>query len=291
MSGYWEELERPAPDSVAVKGLQLRAGSRVRLRPRAGGDAFDLFLAGKTAVIESIEEDLEGNVTLAVVVEEDPGRDLGLARQPGHRFFFSASEVEPLAPDPESPSSRCAILVAGIGNVFLGDDGFGVAVAHRLRRREPATGVQVTDFGIRGMDLAFAMQDGYDAVILVDAVERGEPAGTLYVIQIDPDDVKAGIGGDAQAGIAVDGHGMNPARVMALVRALGGAAPPTYLVGCEPRTLVDAADPDVVARLSDPVLAAVDPAVDLVLSLIADIVSHTTRQEVPGSCRTSASLP
>jgi hydrogenase maturation protease len=289
VSGYWEELERPAPDNITVGGSVLRPGSRVRLRPRTGADAFDLFLAGKTAVIEAVEQDIEGNVTLAVVVEDDPGRDLGLARQPGHRFFFSVTEVEPLPPEAGPSPSSCRILVAGIGNVFLGDDGFGVAVANRLCRREPAPGVQVSDFGIRGMDLAFAMQDGYDAVVLLDAVARGEPAGTLYLLEIDPAD--AGLGVDHESGVAVDAHGMDPARVLALVRSLGGKAPPTYLVGCEPQTLIDAQDPDVVAQLSAPVLAALEPAVDLVKSLIADIVSQTTRQEVPGPCRTSETVP
>src|SRR5438477_1610490 len=82
MSGYWEELERPGADSVTVEGWELRAGNRVRLRPRAGGDVLDLALAGRVAVLEGIEQDLEGQVTLAVVIEDDPGRDLGLARQP-----------------------------------------------------------------------------------------------------------------------------------------------------------------------------------------------------------------
>src|SRR5688572_8624037 len=116
MSGYWEELERPAPDAVVVDGVELRRRSRVRLRPRAG----------RTAVIEGIDQDLEGNLQLAVTVEDDPGRDLGKRRQPGHRFFFSPEEVEPLAGEPAEVSPTTRVLVAGIGNVFLGDDGFGV---------------------------------------------------------------------------------------------------------------------------------------------------------------------
>src|SRR3954465_358433 len=133
---YWEELERPAPDTVTVDGVELRSRSRVRLKPRPGGDIFDMALAGRTAVVEGIDQDMEGNVPLAVVVEDDPGRDLGERRQPGHRFFFAPEEVEPLgdAPAPEAPVHR--ILVAGIGNVFLGDDGLGVALAGRLARRE-----------------------------------------------------------------------------------------------------------------------------------------------------------
>ena len=93
----WQLLEEKTPvDQVRVLGVDLKRGSRVRLHPRAGGDIFDLVLDGKTAIIESIEQDYENNVHLAVVVDDDPGKDLGLKRQPGHRFFFSLAEVEPL---------------------------------------------------------------------------------------------------------------------------------------------------------------------------------------------------
>lgn len=93
----WQLLEDKTPvDHVLVSGVELRQGSRVRLKPRAGGDVFDLALAGKTAVVEAIEQDYEGQAHLAVVVDDDPGRDLGMLRQPGHRFFFSPEEVEPL---------------------------------------------------------------------------------------------------------------------------------------------------------------------------------------------------
>ncbi len=272
---YWEELERPGPDSVSVAEGELRAGSRVRLNPRPGGDVFDLALRGRTAVIEAIEQDLEGAITLAVVVEDDPGRDLGFARQPGHRFFFSPAEVEPL-PGPPGPSAEIRasrILVAGIGNVFLGDDGFGVAVADRLWRHELPPGVEVVDFGIRGMDLAFAMQDGYDAVILLDATPRGQPPGTLYVIEVDADE---------PADVAVDGHGMDPVSVIGLVRSFGGTPPPTYVVGCEPQTRMSPEDEDVVAQLTAPVLAAIDPAVKLTEALLADIRGQTKAQEVSG---------
>ena len=93
----WHLLEDRTPlDALAVAGLELRAGDRVRLRPRAGGDVLDLALAGRTATIESIEQDYENKIYLAVVVDDDPGKDLGLLRQPGHRFFFAPEEVEPL---------------------------------------------------------------------------------------------------------------------------------------------------------------------------------------------------
>jgi hypothetical protein len=94
----WQLLEdRTALNSVVVvAGREIRPGDRVRLKPRTGGDVFDLALANKTAIIESIEEDYEGQTHLAVVLDDDPGKDLGLLRQPGHRFFFSVEEVEPL---------------------------------------------------------------------------------------------------------------------------------------------------------------------------------------------------
>jgi hydrogenase maturation protease len=270
VKSYWEELERPGPDSVRIGEDELRAGSRVLLRPRPGGDVFDLALAGRAAVVEAIEQDLDGRVTLAVVIEDDPGRDLGLARQPGHRFFFSVDEVQPLpASGSLAPSTRPPrILVAGIGNVFLGDDGFGVALAGRLARRSLPAGVDVVEFGIRGIDLAFAMQDGYDSVVLLDATPRDQAPGTLYVIEAEL---------DSETGPAVDGHGLDPASVIALVRAWGGTPPQTFVVGCEPQTVVDAERDDLVAQLSEPVRAALDPAVKLVESLLSQLLN---RQEV-----------
>jgi hypothetical protein len=93
----WQLLEdKTMLESVEVSGVPVRQGMSVRLKPRAGGDIFDLALAGKVAVVEAIEQDYEGKIHLAVVVEDDPGRDLGMLRQPGHRFFFSPEEVEPL---------------------------------------------------------------------------------------------------------------------------------------------------------------------------------------------------
>jgi hydrogenase maturation protease len=230
-----------------VDAVGLPVGTRVKLRPRAGGDVFDLALAGKTAVVDVVETDMEGRVFVGVLVDDDPGRDLG---ERGHRFFFSPSEVAPLR-----------VLVAGIGNVFLGDDGFGVAVAERLARSAVAPGVHVEDYGIRGMDLAYAMA-GYEVVVLVDAVPRGGPPGTLYVIEPELDtDLPA----------APDAHGMDPVAVLSLARALGGELPRVLVVGCEPAVRMTGAEEDVVADLSEPVRAAVDGAVSLVESLVEDL--------------------
>jgi len=267
--GHWEELERPAPDFVIVDGVELRRGSRVRLSPRHGGDAFDYALAGRSAVIDAIEQDMEDNVHLAVTVEDDPGRDLGERRQPGHRFFFSPHEVEPLEGASGSRATSRRILVAGIGNVFLGDDGFGVALASRLAREALPAGIEVVDFGIRGMDLAYALGDGYDAVVLLDATPRGEPPGTLYAIEPQVDDTVT----------APDAHGMAPVAVLSLARALGGLPPRTIVIGCEPRTIMTGDEEEIVADLSEPVRAALAPAVILVRSVLKDLMSDKGEQE------------
>ena len=265
--GYWDELERPAPDAVLVDGVALRARSRVRLRPRAGGDIMDLALAGRIAMIEGIDQDTDGKVSLAVVVLDDPGRDLGERRQPGHRFFFAPEEVEPLGEDDAPQATATRVLVAGIGNAFLGDDGFGVALAGRLARRALPAGVEVVDYGIRGMDLACAMQDeGLDAVVMLDAAPRGEAPGTLTVIEPDLDGVAP----------HVDAHGMDPVSVLALARELGGAArlPRTLVVCCEPRTRMTGEEDEIVITLSEPVQAALAPAVTLVEELLEDLLGE-----------------
>jgi hydrogenase maturation protease len=263
--GYWEELERPGPDSVTVHGTRLRAGSRVRLRPRSRTDVFDAALDGKLAVIEGVEQDMEGRVQLTVLVDDDPGRDLGRRKQPGHRFFFTPDEIELLGPgDLAQPAANTGprILVAGIGNVFLGDDGWGVALADRLARRELPAGVEVVDYGIRGMDLACAMADGgYDAVVVLDAVPRGEAPGTLYVIEpeLDP------------AEVAIDTHGMDPVKVLALVQGIGCKPPRTLIVGCEPANRLSGDVDEFVVELSEPVRAALDEAERLVVSVLAEL--------------------
>jgi len=264
----WEELERPGPDSVAIAGGEARSGSRVRLSPRARGDVFDAVLVGKAAVVEKIEYDMEGNVHLAVTVEEDPGRDLGIARKPGHRFFFSVEEVE-LLPDAPRPAKAPRVLVAGIGNVFLGDDGFGVEVATRLAARQLPEGVEVADVGIRGMHLAFSLQD-YDAAILVDAAPRGQPPGTLYVIEPEVGDTAVGL----------DAHGMDPVTVLRLAREFGSVPDRVLVVGCEPARMVAPEDDEVVMELSEPVKASLDEAVRLIESLVEDLMRPDQQREV-----------
>ncbi len=260
MDGF-ESLHAPARRSVTVAGVEVGRGSRVVLRPHAGGDVFDRAIAGKVAVVESIQEELDGKVHLAVTLEDDPGQELGAKRQPGHRFFYSPEEVEPLA-GPAPPTTR--VLVAGIGNIFMADDGFGVAVAQRLGERDLPAGVDVVDFGIRGMDLVFALGEAYDAAVFVDAVPRGEDPGTVFLIEPDL--------GDAEGPVTLDAHGMDPVKVLALARQLGPVPERILVVGCEPLVSMAGDEDDLVGDLSGPVRAAIDPAVELVESLLGELL-------------------
>jgi hydrogenase maturation protease len=148
------------------------------------------------------------------------------------------------------------VLVAGIGNVFFGDDGFGVEVARRLSTRALPAGVTVKDFGVRGLDLTYALTDGWDAAILVDAVPRGGTPGTLYLLETD----------DPAAQRELDPHGMHPARVLAMASQVGTAPKIIRLVGCEP-----ASANEMEMGLSREVAAAVDPACAMVEELLGEL--------------------
>jgi hydrogenase maturation protease len=156
------------------------------------------------------------------------------------------------------------ILVAGIGNIFFGDDAFGCEVAAELTKRALPEGVTVRDFGIRGYDLAYSMMEAYDAIILVDASPHGEAPGTLYLI--DPELNKNKL--DESEVEVVNAHGMSAIRVMQMVRHLGGRPAKLYVVGCEPGVLESE---DGRMGLSDQVAAAVEPAVNMITELIIDL--------------------
>jgi hydrogenase maturation protease len=265
----WQLLEEKTPlDHLEIAGVEVRTGSRVRLRPRKGGDVMDIALAGQIATIECIEQDYEGKQHVCVVLDDDPGKDMGLLRQPGHRFFFDAEEVEPLSPD-EVPQitavQKPTVLVAGVGNIFLGDDAFGVEVVRRLGSRDLPQAVRVADFGIRGFDLAYALQDGYETTILVDACPHGEAPGTLYVIEPDLKGLD-----DPGAPQAIEAHAMNPVSVLRMARAMNIEVKNVLVLGCEPETL---GGEEGQMGLSAPVEAAVEEAVKLVESLIDNVLN------------------
>ncbi|GGS98064.1 hydrogenase maturation protease [Nonomuraea spiralis] len=158
------------------------------------------------------------------------------------------------------------VLVAGIGNVFLGDDGFGVEVVRRLTGTAMPATADVADYGIRGVHLAYELLDGrYDTLIMVDAVPVDGPPGTLAVIE-----AADGPAGDAAA---IDGHGLHPDAVLRLLSHLGGGVERVLVVGCRPAVL------DEVMGLSEPVAAAVDEAVRLVAELAWQEAAGTAEKE------------
>lgn len=169
--------------------------------------------------------------------------------------------------------TETTILVAGIGNIFLGDDGFGVEVARQLAAREHADTVRVADYGIRGFDLAFALLDEPAATILVDAMPRGERPGTVYVLEPDLDGDATASAPDHAEG-SFQGHAMTPDSVFALVRALGGRPSNVTVIGCEPLTF--GPENEGCMGLSEPVANAVTEAVAIVEHLLSKLVPTTS---------------
>jgi len=163
-----------------------------------------------------------------------------------------------------------SILVAGIGNIFLGDDAFGCEVVKDLSQRFWPDNVRIVDFGIRGFDLAYALLDGYDVTIFVDATPRGEAPGTLYTIEPDLNELETL---DASA-MALETHGMNPLRVLSMVKSMGGEFNKILLVGCEPETF----GPDEgYLGLSPTVAVAVRKAARIVTSLVERFQEETVK--------------
>jgi hydrogenase maturation protease len=150
--------------------------------------------------------------------------------------------------------------VAGIGNVFLTDDGFGSEVARRLAAVPLPEAVRVVDYGIRGMHLAYDLLDGYAGLVVIDALPGNGMPGELSVLEVGPDDLGEG---------ELDAHGMAPVAVLASLGQLGGSLPPTYIVGCQP------ADVGEGMGLTPHVAAAVEPAIDLVYEVLSKHLAVT----------------
>jgi hydrogenase maturation protease len=157
------------------------------------------------------------------------------------------------------------VLIAGVGNIFLGDDGFGVEVAQRLASAELPDWAHVVDYGIRGMHLAYDLANGYSSAILVDATARGGEPGTIYLIEPDLHDTPqaAAQDGALAANPLFNAHGMQPEVVFGMLGMLEAETDHVLVVGCEPASV------DYGIGLSEPVAAAVDDAVRVVLDLIA----------------------
>ncbi len=159
------------------------------------------------------------------------------------------------------------VLIACVGNIFLGDDAFGVEVARSLSKRQLPEGVSVKDYGIRGFDLAYALLDPWDLVIIVDALSRGEAAGTLYVIEPELNE-------PASADTALNPHGMDPVRVLSLAASMGTISAQVLVVGCEPHDFGDELEGRM--GLSSPVQGVVESACDMILDLAANAVRLQT---------------
>ena len=160
------------------------------------------------------------------------------------------------------------ILIACIGNIFLGDDAFGVEVARLLLQLPWPPGVHVEDFGIRGVDLAYSLLDGYDVAIFVDAAQRGHPPGTLFVIEPDLAEIASAA---PESRATIDAHSMDPAKVLRTAASMGAKVSRVLVVGCEPSP--PPADEDVQMEPSPPVKDAVARAVPLVRDLVDSLLA------------------
>ncbi|HET6977169.1 MAG TPA: hydrogenase maturation protease [Pyrinomonadaceae bacterium] len=156
--------------------------------------------------------------------------------------------------------SDASILIAGIGNIFLGDDAFGCEVIKELSRRDWPDNVRLVDFGIRGFDLAYALLDEHELTIFVDATPRGNAPGTVYTIEPDLTELES-FGG----GVMLETHGMDPMKVLQMVKSMGGQFKKILLVGCEPETF---GPEEGLLGLSEVVQQAVPEAARIVEGLV-----------------------
>ncbi len=175
------------------------------------------------------------------------------------------SNLPEIDPNEELVSSRvpeAQILIAGIGNAFLADDGFGPEVARRIEAGELPPGVSVHDFGTGGLDLAYEVMRGYHALVIVDAGKQGEPPGTLFVMEPDEEE----FAGPIEDGELLDPHDMNPRTVLRFIKAVNGWPGKVVVVSCEPAQI-----DEMGFGLSDEVAAAIDDAVALVMKTVEEL--------------------
>jgi hydrogenase maturation protease len=188
---------------------------------------------------------------------------------PKHAFQQTASELSaqqveinylhPPAPDAERVKK---ILVAGVGNAWMGDDGFGAEVVSKLGEIELPRGVAVMDFGTGGLNLAYEVMNGYDALMILDISQQGGTPGTLYVIEADEDSID----GNIEDGATINPHGMDPKTMLRFVKSIGAWPGKVVVIACEPQTVEE-----IGFQLSESVAGAVEPAIKLVLETIAEL--------------------
>ena len=174
----------------------------------------------------------------------------------------SVSTVEIEQPKNQPSYVRKRVMIAGIGNMFMKDDGFGSAVVKRIMNKKFPEGVEVKDFGTGGLKLAYDLMKGYDGLIFLDASSRGEKPGTLYVIEPNENDFS----NDLEQGGPIDPHGADPVTVLRFVKSIGSWPAKVFIVACEP----EAVD-DFEIGLSEPVNTAIDTAIEMVDDIVKDI--------------------
>lgn len=169
-------------------------------------------------------------------------------------------EIEPTKPS--APAKRKRIMIAGVGNMFMKDDGFGGAVIKKMLNKKFPEGVEIKDFGTGGLKMAYDLMKGYDGLILLDASVRGEKPGTLCVIEPDENEINP----DLEQGGPIDPHGADPATVLRFVKSIGSWPAKVLIVACEPESIED-----FEIGLSEPVNAVIDKAVEMVDDIIKEI--------------------
>jgi hydrogenase maturation protease len=193
-------------------------------------------------------------------------------QQEASEFSSRIAEMNFLNPPPPDADRVRKILVAGVGNAWMGDDGFGSEVVKRLEQVELPRGVLVLDFGTGGLKLAYEVMRGYDALMLLDISQQGGPPGTLYVIEADEDSVD----GTLEEGSSINPHGMDPMTMLRFVKSLGAWPGKVVVIACEPGTVAE-----IGFALSESVAGAVEPAVKLVLETIAELQTDAAYQANP----------
>jgi len=194
----------------------------------------------------------------------DEERERFTATPPTDNWRPPAPDAPIEAQEPDVSSRPKQILIAGIGNTWQRDDGFGSEVARRLEGRELPEGVAVIDFGTGGLDLAYQVMYGYDALLMIDISRQGGSPGTLYVMEVDEDEVTSGI----EDGDALNPHGMDPETVLRFIKLTGGWPGKVVIVACEPQTVEE-----MGVGLSPVVEEAVDRAVELVIETAKELLT------------------
>jgi len=180
----------------------------------------------------------------------------------------NTSTIEMEQPKKQAPVVKKRVMIAGIGNMFMKDDGFGSAVVKRIINKKFPEGVEVKDFGTGGLKLAYDLMKGYDGLIFLDASARGKTPGTLYVIEPDENDFSSNL----EEGGPIDPHDADPATVLRFVKSMGAWPGKVFVVACEPES-VD----EFEIGLSEPVNIAIDKAIEIIDEIVQDIYSIKTQ--------------